>query len=88
MSAKPTYGVWQPIDTAPRDGTPILARFTDEVLSREGYSHAAPYAVVRVQRDSVSGDPKWTMLSLAGPFGVGFSMAQFASWTPLPEPPA
>jgi hypothetical protein len=62
---------WQPIETAPKDGTYILA-----------YSPDYKHQIVFCDNSEAANNPEWETLD-----GVGFSDKEFACWMPLPEPP-
>ena len=66
---------WQPIDTAPRDGSEILTVFFD-YISGEVWVYQIAYADV----DGIVVNDGRTILSHAA--------AGYMLWQPLPEPPA
>lgn len=81
---------WQDIASAPRDGTPLLARLKNPI-PREGRPDLRSWdgvcAVFRHHGVASDGfDPGW---SVAAPVGNGgFPDDWFDGWRPLPAPPA
>lgn len=70
---------WQPIETAPKDGTTILCYFPLEGLGKSWCR------VVPVFFDEHIGFKGWTFASRAASgFSRGFEPTH---WQPLPEPP-
>ena len=73
---------WQPIETAPKDGTDILI-----VTSR--------FQIVNVARWSEECDvggfstgPGWQVFECEdGWYSIGFTQDEVSHWMPLPEPP-
>ncbi len=83
----------RPMDEAPKDGAPILARIRPDLAAyRPHYGWSDPdrfaglYVVIRHQGIAPDGfDPGW---SLNGPFGHGLGGDDiFSGWRPLPQPP-
>ncbi|GMV06743.1 MAG: hypothetical protein AMXMBFR53_30180 [Gemmatimonadota bacterium] len=73
---------WQPISTAPKDGTAVLLMFKPDAASWDAMGSWAGIAFVGRNR----GDERnW---NFAAPVGVGgFGDDSFAGWMPLPTPP-
>ncbi len=75
---------WQPIETAPKDGTWIL------VLCPEGESKAEPFIqVARWMEFEVSREKDWAWGPLDDYFGSyrWYLPSSPTHWMPLPEPP-
>ena len=70
----PQFGTWQPIETAPRHGIPILGLY-------EGPNGEKVCGIVRMttRQSWILGDQGWDC------FGDPYSDP--THWTPLPEPP-
>jgi nucleoid-associated protein YgaU len=66
---------WQPIETAPKDGTPVLAWYVRRVHWREDPEEDVGAAVA-----------SWTVHNGGG--WVSYSLGRPTHWTPLPAPPA
>lgn len=77
-------GGWQPIETAPKDRTPILA-----FNSRHP---AHPPVVVVWSEEPVSDDlpdePHWCDAATAGGTALYYNSLYFDCWQPLPAPPS
>jgi hypothetical protein len=83
------FGVWQPIETAPRDGTPFLWLHWITVLHVDKPATYTP-SVDILRR-------VWINEEKVGRLGDGFWMGQYGSksdsevylgyWMPLPPPP-
>lgn len=73
---------WQPIETAPRDGTVILLCHSFSVLC--GYaSSVRPQKIIAIgYYDS------WWVTGVPGGHSSGGDDKQFTHWMPRPEPPA
>lgn len=70
---------WQPIETAPKDGTPILAVFYEPSLP-ELYS---PCTIVWASyHPNSKGKECWRTSAICGN-----KMERVTHWMPLPEPP-
>lgn len=67
---------WQPIETAPKDGTPVLLTIAGRPLEPDEDAHCA----VGRWSDDAWGEEDWCMD--AGDFWSGAT-----HWMPLPEPP-
>lgn len=66
---------WQPIETAPKDGTPILAW--------NGFSQQ----VIEYSESSVFGRRKWVFGECEGSYNARQEFDDPTHWMPLPEPP-
>lgn len=86
---------WRTIDSAPKDGTPVLAKFRDDIFPglRPEREDLAPWngacAVLRhpgvYVHEGRTWDHGWNM---AAPVGQGgFPDEWIAAWMPLPAPP-
>jgi hypothetical protein len=64
---------WQPIDTAPKDGSPFLAYWLRRHTDGKRYEAAQPYVVAHYQGNHLY--PSW----------IGDDTP--THWQPLPEPP-
>ena len=71
---------WQPIETAPRDGT--------KVLIWNGEPLVAYFEVAKEWKESESGFNQWTTgVDMAGQYDCGFArISQPTHWAPI-EPP-
>lgn len=67
---------WQPIETAPKDGTEIIAFG----FSRGDYGYDDEYTWTGVRW----GRQGWATTKPTGRYFIGFAPTH---WTPLPEPP-
>ena len=71
---------WQPIETAPKDGTRILVNFhgrVKEVFWDDPYGENMTFAIWCVDDDK------------HGPYPLrGYSEGDDTHWMPLPEPPS
>lgn len=71
----PTSMRWHPIETAPRDGTLVLAWFADG----EGHTIISWYPTVS--------DGSWGQELPGLGADIGYLDGAFTHWMPLPEPP-
>lgn len=75
---------WQPIETAPMDGTPIIVFST--------YRMSKPPVVVVWKENPTSGDvqfdPYWADAATNEGTALYFNDVYFTHWMPLPPPPA
>lgn len=62
---------WQPIETAPKDGTDIVVVDADTAFAQVASYEPAP-------------DPAWVWVVTDG---VTYHESTFTHWMPLPEPP-
>lgn len=75
--------VWQPMETAPRDGTEVLVAYYGEV-------YTAKYIESNVSNDypffatTVNGDP-WNCSGVD--YRIKYEYLKPTHWMPLPEPP-
>lgn len=69
-------GAWQPIATAPRDGTPILGVYDNDC--------AWEYRLVRWCIDDPDPDYPWQCIDAPD---NSWAEHRIHYWTPLPEPP-
>jgi len=67
---------WQPIETAPRDGTPVLLTCGERALEPDGDTHCD---IGRWGKD-FWGEPSWVM-------NAGGDWPNATYWQPLPAPP-
>ncbi len=78
---------WQPIETAPKDGTEILATWSGDLYGGGLYWK---YAVVQWGNDMGHGkekDKEW-LLAEIGPHAISeIPSGDPTHWMPLPEPP-
>jgi hypothetical protein len=78
---------WQPIETAPKDGTPVLARIRSDLATHTGRDdHERLQGLwIVVRHTGVASDGFDSGWQLAGPFGQGgFSDDWFSGWYELP----
>ena len=78
VNGKAAVSAWQPIETAPKDGSVILLRQSSKMLI--GYVSA-----MRPKKEVAIGyfDQRW-VFGVPGGRGEG---GDFTHWAPLPEPP-
>ena len=72
---------WQPIETAPKDGTPILGARVCEYMDGSTYMDGA---IVMYERDGI-GHTGWAYMGFLVSM-VGSDVAP-THWLPLPAPP-
>jgi len=72
---------WQPIDTAPKDGTVILLRKHEDSLC--GY--ASKFRPLK--RHAVGFFDQWWVIGVPGGHSTGGDDKQFTHWMPLPAAP-
>ena len=70
---------WQPIETAPKDGTPILGCFYHEGLE---HLYAPTMIVWAAYHPNATGEIAWRTSAVCGN-----KMKGVTHWMPLPEPP-
>ena len=71
---------WQPIETAPRDGTVILLNHSFNVLcgyAKENWPH---------KQIAIGYYDNWWVTGVPGGHSSGGGDTQFTHWMPLPEP--
>ena len=68
---------WEPIETAPKDGTPVL-------LSVPGWG--AGVVICEYVEGTTDADGWWDMYLGGDPYGLRLD-ADIAGWMPLPPPP-
>ena len=76
----PDFGEWQPMTSAPRDGTKIL------VTLRQSEQGAAEVDTARWVRQSGSGEGEWVAADSDSDAVVVYAEAELMSWMPLPSP--
>ena len=83
-TAMSTESQWQPIESAPKDGTPVLVKFKDAIPNdREDLRRWDGLMFVGRSHGNVM---EW---SFAAPVGQGgFPDEWMESWMPLPAPPS
>lgn len=81
-AARPAIVEWQPMETAPRDGTRMLLSFDGETI--EGWLD------LKLRSDGTSyGNPEWAVVSMNS-HGCGCCWSENPepdAWMPLPEAP-
>ena len=76
--AKPDFSKWEPMSTAPQDGTLVL------VAIRASEQGPAEMDAVRWAKSARSGDEGW-VANDSDPFArVVYSEAELTGWSPLP----
>jgi hypothetical protein len=84
LSAQVERMRWQSIETAPKDGTRILAITGEIEDERWNYLSHREFVVWHLGHTEASGlDMGWSLYP-----GMGVGDAWLAAWQPLPEPPA
>jgi hypothetical protein len=76
---------WQPIETAPKDGTAILVYGADPCVYADDYGCRAPYFVAYWD-NSDTDEPIWRYASYDG--GYYGACYKPTHWMPLPDPPS
>lgn len=81
---------WQPIETAPKDGTPFLAYVRGEhvVAAWKEVWVAGNWELVGIQSPPMSNNDIRTVTALEGKFGGKVQIPGPTHWMPLPAPPA
>ncbi len=74
------FGEWQPMASAPKDGTKIL------VTLRPSEQGAAEVDTARWVREGRSGDGQWVAADSDSDAVVVYAEAELTSWMPLPSP--
>lgn len=74
-------GLWQPIESAPRDGTPILACCAPPPAWKADWRYAPIVVAWRTYHPNALGKPLWRQYD-------GRRVAGLTHWTPLPPLPA
>lgn len=84
----PSFGAWQPIETAPKDGTEIL------VLDYKGRVSVAVWVTAKIELDrSTAGNMEYWQgvccgwKAWTGRNELNFECEKITHWTPLPELP-
>ena len=73
---------WVSMDSAPKDGTPVLLKFKDDLSA---YKKDSLFAGIQFVGRSYGNIMEW---SFAAPVGVGgFPDNWLEGWQPLPSPP-
>ena len=76
--AKPDFSKWEPMASAPRDGTLVLARL------RATEQGPAEVDMVRWSRSARSGEEGWVANDSDPLARVVYAEAELSSWMPLP----
>lgn len=76
-----TNSQWQPIETAPKDGSKILIFCDGKVLMTSWYVHYSGGQPSRTR------EPEWEQSEMYGGFGGYMGPLRPTHWMPLPEPP-
>jgi len=74
--------MWQPIETAPQDGTEIL------VYYKTGYANGKGCSVVSCRKDALRYNMGWTVTAVGGhDCEQDFYDKDVTHWMPIPELP-
>lgn len=72
--------MWQPIETAPRDGTPIL-------VYSPGHDQSDPTNIIVAKFEDYEGETWWAFCENVLADIAGQVDPEPTHWMPLPEPP-
>lgn len=80
---------WQPIETAPKDGTEIIGCFSDNYGYQDEPTVFGPWTIRWKGNMWVSSWDGYGVIEYMGDFGTDYKTpdVQPTHWLPLPEPP-